>query len=129
MAVILSHCARLDVHQKRVMACRITPDPPGRQADGVMERKEFGTMTVDLLTLCDWLAEAGIAQLGMESTSEYGQPGLNLLAGKFAVCLVNAVHVPQVGVPAVAVMETVAECITMRFDAAHAATREVRVVR
>jgi transposase len=94
--VIFSHCAGLDVHKKSVMACRITPDPTGQQADGVVELKEFGTMTVDLLALCDWLAEAGITQVAMESTGEYWQPVLNLLEGNFAVCLVNAAHVKQV---------------------------------
>jgi transposase len=53
------------------MACRATLDPTGQQADGIMELKEFGTMTVDLLTLSDWLAAAGITYVAMESTSEY----------------------------------------------------------
>jgi hypothetical protein len=38
------------------MACRAPRDPTGQQADGIMELKEFGTMTVDLLALSDWLA-------------------------------------------------------------------------
>lgn len=96
MAVIFSHGAGLDMHQKTVMACRITPDPTGQQADGVMALTELGTMTLDLLALCDWLVEAGITQVAMESTGEYGKPVLNLLAGNFAVCLVNAAHVKQV---------------------------------
>jgi hypothetical protein len=41
------------------MACRATRDPTGQQADGIMELKEFGTMTADLLALSDWLAAAG----------------------------------------------------------------------
>ena len=45
MDVLFTHCGGLDVHKKTVMACRVTPDPTGEQADGLMELKEFGTMT------------------------------------------------------------------------------------
>ena len=96
MDVIVSHGLGLDVPKKSVMACRITPDPTGRQADGVMERRECGTMPFDWLASCDWLAEAGITPVAMQSTGEYGQPVLNLLEGNVAVCLVNAAHVKQV---------------------------------
>jgi hypothetical protein len=44
MDVIFTHGAGLDVHQKTVMACRLTPDPAERQADGIMELKEFGLL-------------------------------------------------------------------------------------
>jgi transposase len=96
MDVIFTHCAGLDVHKKTVMACRVTPDPTGAQADGVMELKEFGAMTVDLLALSDWLAAAGITHVAMESTGEYWKPLYNILEGDFTVFLVNAAHVKQV---------------------------------
>jgi hypothetical protein len=76
MDVIFTHCAGLDVHKKTVMACRVTPDPTGAQADGILELKEFGAMTVDLLALSDWLAAAGITHVAMESTGEYTPPGM-----------------------------------------------------
>ena len=47
---------RVGLHEKTAMACRAPRDPTGQQADGIMELKEFGTMTVDLLALSDWLA-------------------------------------------------------------------------
>jgi transposase len=96
MDVIFTHCAGLDVHKKTVMACRVTPDPTGQQADGIMELREFGTMTVELLALSDWLAAAGITHVAMESTGEYWKPLYNLLEGDFTVFLVNAAHVKQV---------------------------------
>ena len=96
MDVIFTHCAGLDVHKKTVMACRVTPNPTGRQADGIMERKAFGTMTVDLLALSDWLVEAGITHVAMESTGEYWKPVYNILEGDFTVFLVNAAHAKQV---------------------------------
>jgi penicillin V acylase-like amidase (Ntn superfamily) len=69
MDVSFTHGAGLDVHKKRVMACRLLPDPTGKQADGLMEVREFGTLTIDLLALSDWLAEAGITPVAMESTA------------------------------------------------------------
>jgi transposase len=96
MDVIFTHCAGLDVHKKSVMACRLIPDPTGKQADGLMEVREFGPLTIDLLALSDWLAEAGITPVAMESTAEYWKPVVNLLAGNFQVFLVNAAHVKRV---------------------------------
>jgi transposase len=96
MDVIFTHGAGLDVHKKTVMACRVRPDPTGQQADGVMELQEFGTMTADLLTLSDWLAEGGVTHVAMESTGEYWRPVYNLLEGNVTIFLVNAAHVKQV---------------------------------
>jgi transposase len=96
MEVLFTHCAGLDVHTKSVMACRMTPDPLGWQAEGLIEVREFGTLTVDLLSLSDWLAEAGITHVAMESTGEYWQPVFNLLEGTVQVFLVNASHVKRV---------------------------------
>ena len=96
MDVVFTHCAGLDVHKKTVMACRVTPDPPEQQADGLMEVREFGTLTIDLLALSDWLAAAGITHVAMESTGEYWKPVYNILEGDFTVFLVNAAHVKNV---------------------------------
>jgi transposase len=96
MDVVFTHCAGLDVHKKSVMACRIIPDPTGQQAEGLVELKEFGTMTIDLLALSDWLTEAGITHVAMESTGEYWKPVFNLLEGTVQVFLVNASHVKRV---------------------------------
>jgi transposase len=78
MAVVFTHCAGLDVQKKTVTACRVTPDPSGQQADGILELRVFGTMTADLLALSDWLAEVGITPVAMESTGEYWRPVYNL---------------------------------------------------
>jgi transposase len=96
MDVVFTHCAGLDVHKKTVIACRVTPDPTGHQADGIIELQEFGTMPRDLLALADWLAAVGITHVAMESTGEYWRPVYNLLEGDFTVFLVNAAHVKQV---------------------------------
>jgi transposase len=96
MDVVFTHWAGLDVHNKTVMACRVTPDPLGQQVDGLMEVKEFGTLTRDLLALSDWLSEAGVPHVAMESTGEYWKPVYNLLEGDVTVFLVNAAHVKHV---------------------------------
>jgi hypothetical protein len=78
MDVMFTHCTGLDVYKKTVLACRVTPDPTGAQADGVMELKEFGAMTGDLLALSDWLAAVGITPVAIESTGEYWKPLYNI---------------------------------------------------
>jgi hypothetical protein len=54
MDVVLTHGAGLAVHQKTVMACRMPPDPLGRQADGLLEGQACGPLTRDLWALSDW---------------------------------------------------------------------------
>ena len=96
MDVVFTHCAGLDVHKQSVMACRITPDPTGQQAEGLVAVQEFGTLTVDRLALSDWLAAASITHGAMESTGEYWKPVCNLLEGTGQVFLVHASHVKRV---------------------------------
>jgi transposase len=96
MEVIFTHCAGLDVHKKRVTACRVTPDLTGQQPDGLLELQDFGPLTSELLALSDWLADVGVTHVAMESTGEYWRPVHNLWEGTFAVFLVNAAHVKRV---------------------------------
>ncbi len=49
-------------------------------------------MTADLLALSDWLAEAGVTQVAMESTGVYWKPIWNILETRFQMLLVNAAH-------------------------------------
>lgn len=76
--------------------CRVTPDPTGQQADGLLELQAFGTRPADRLALSDWLAAAGVIHVAMESTGESWTPISRILEGSFTVCLVNAAHVKQV---------------------------------
>jgi transposase len=96
MDVVFPHCAGLDVHKKRITACRVSPDPTGQNADGVMDVQDFGTLTIELLALSDWLSEAGVTHVAIESTGEYWKPVYNLLEGTFTVFVVNAAHVKNV---------------------------------
>jgi transposase len=96
MDVVLTHCAGLDVHKKSITACRIVPDPTGQAPEGVAALQTFGTMTIELLALVDWLTAAGITHVAMERTGEYWQPVFNLLEGTVTVLLVHAAHVKNV---------------------------------
>jgi transposase len=96
MVVIFTPCAGLDVHKKRITACRVIPDPTGQQPDGLLELRDFGILTSELLALADWLADVGVTHVAMESTGEYWRPVYNLLEGTFTVFLVNAAHVKRV---------------------------------
>lgn len=96
MDIMFTHGAGLDVHTKRMTACRVTPDPTGQQADGLLALQDFGTMTADLPALSDWLAAAGVTPVAMESTGEYWKPVFHRLEESLTVFLVNAAHVTQV---------------------------------
>jgi transposase len=96
MDVVFPQCAGLDVHKKSVTACRLVSDASGQTPEGVAELRTFGTMTSELLALADWLTEAGVTHVAMESTGEYWKPVYNLLEGTVTVFLVNASHVKNV---------------------------------
>ena len=55
MEVLYPRCCGLDVHQKTVVACLITPE--GK------EIRTFKTMTSDLLQLADWIVAKGVTHL------------------------------------------------------------------
>lgn len=93
MQLVYERCAALDVHKKTVVACRVRVGPKGRRQ---IEVKTFGTTTVELLKLVDWLAEWECTHVAMESTGDYWKPIFNLLEGQVEVLLVNAKHVKHV---------------------------------
>jgi len=93
MEIIYSRCAGLDVHKKTVVACRMRS---GQNGQVEQETQTFGTKTVELLSLVDWLSEWELTHVAMESTGDYWKPVYNLLEGNFEVILVNAKHVHNV---------------------------------
>ena len=95
MDVVLTHGAGLDVHKKSLTACRLVPEPTGQNGEGIADRERFGTMTIALLALVDWLTAAGITHVAMERTGAYWQPVYNLLEGPLTVLLVHAAHVEE----------------------------------
>jgi len=93
MEVIHERCAGLDVHKCDVVACRLARDARGRSS---RETRTFKTMTQNLLELSDWLSEAGVTHVAMESTGEFWKPIYYLLEGNFELLLVNARHIKTV---------------------------------
>lgn len=93
MEILYPRCAGLDVHKKTIVASRWITSPDGSVAK---ETLTFGTTTPALLPLLDWLAEAGVTHVAMESTGVYWRPVYQLLEGSFALLVVNAQHLHRV---------------------------------
>lgn len=93
MEALYRCCAGLDVHKDTVTACVRRVDERGRARE---EIRTFGTMTGMLLALADWLLEAGVTHVAMESTGVYWKPVYHVLEGQFELLLVNAQHIKQV---------------------------------
>ena len=93
MEVIVDCCAGLDVHQATVVACA---NRSGRGGRSHKEIRSFGTMPDDLTALRDWLLEAGVTQVAMESTGVYWKPVYAALEDHFEVIVANAQHVKNV---------------------------------
>ena len=89
MTSIVERGAGLDIHQATVVATVRRPDGHGGRT---VTTQTFGTMTVDLLTLRDWLQACGVTHVAMESTGVYWKPIYYLLEDGFTVILVNMQH-------------------------------------
>ena len=93
MDIVYPCCAGLDVHKKTVVACVRRLGANGKVHKEV---RTFGTMTSELLSLADWLAQEGVTHAAMESTGVYWKPVWNILDEQFQLLLVNARHIKQV---------------------------------
>jgi transposase len=93
MRITYERVVGLDVHKKFVVAATrlLQGNEPLHE-----EKRTFGTMTVDLLALSDWLTVHGVTHVAIESTGEYWKPVFNILEDNFEVILVNAQQVSQV---------------------------------
>ncbi len=93
MRTLYDRVAGLDVHKKVIVAC-----VRYLLADGSwhIEKRNFGTMTSDLLALLDWLLSHEITHVAMESTGEYWKPVFNILENNLEVIIVNAQHISKV---------------------------------
>lgn len=93
MDVVVARCAGLDVHKDTVVACVRTPGPDGER---VSEVRTFGTFTVELLALQDWLLAHGVTLVGMESTGVFWRPVFYTLEDVVECQLLNAAHMRNV---------------------------------
>lgn len=93
MDVLVGRCAGLDVHRDTVVACVRVPGPDGQR---VSQTHTFGTMTVDLLALRDWLIAQQVTLVGMESTGVFWRPVFYTLEDAMECWLLNARHLRNV---------------------------------
>ncbi len=93
MDVLVERCAGLDVDKDSVAVCVRTPGPQGGRAQ---EKRSFGTTTVELLALRDWLLSCGVSLVGMESTGTYWRPLYYVLEDALECWVLNARHLRNV---------------------------------
>ena len=87
---IIHRCCGMDVHQKSVVA---TIDGAGLK----QETRSFGTTTSSLTELKEWLMQASITHVAMESTGVYWKPVYNVLEPSgMTIWIVNARHIKYV---------------------------------
>ena len=90
MDLVYPRCCGLDLHQRTVVACLLTPGADGQPVKTI---RTFSTMTANLVALADWLAAAGCTHVAMESTGVYWKPVWAILEDAVELLLVNARHV------------------------------------
>jgi len=91
--VVHARCAGLDVHKKSVYGCVICFEANGEKRQ---EKRSFGTVTADLLSLADWLRQHEVTHVVMEATGVYWRPVWAILEGQFELMLVNPHHVKAI---------------------------------
>ena len=93
MDQLIERCAGIDVHQATMV---VTVRVPGRDQPRAIVTQTFGTMTVELLALRDWLQAYGVTHVAIESTGVYWRPLYYLLEDALQVVLVNMKHLSHV---------------------------------
>lgn len=94
MDVLVERCCGLDVHQKTVVACVLTP---GRGSKTQRVIRTFRTVTAELDQLREWLLEQGVTHVAMESTGVYWMPVYAVLdTGELEIVVGNAAHIRNV---------------------------------
>ncbi len=88
--VIYERCCGIDVHKNMIMACVFV-------SVRKKEIRQFGTMTDDILELCQWLKDNNCQVVAMESTGVYWKPVYNILESEgIETIVVNAQHIKAV---------------------------------
>jgi transposase len=94
LRVVHPVCCGIDVHKEKLSACLAYGDDG--EGNPLVEIREFGTFTDELVLLREWLLEHDCPVMAMESTGIYWRPVHNVLEGYLEVILVNARHVKKV---------------------------------
>jgi transposase len=90
LKIVHPHAAGLDIGAREIWACV----PASSTSENV---RVFGTFTVELQALADWLVSCGIETVALESTGVYWIPVFELLEARgLTVYLVNSWHLKHV---------------------------------
>jgi len=92
MELTYARCAGLDVHKDTVVAC-VRAERDGRIH---RETRTFGTMTIDLLALQQWLVDEQVTHVAMEATGVYWKPVWHILEPVCTLILANPAHIKNV---------------------------------
>ena len=82
----IERCAGIDIGKQRLAVC-VMVGPLAEEPR--IELREYGTTPGELEQLRDWLVQAGVTQVVMESTGSYWKPVFNVLEGAVGVYLAN----------------------------------------
>src|SRR4051812_43115107 len=90
MQIIHPQCGGIDVHKKRIAACRIAC----RDGRVQMEGRMFGAYTAELKRMAEWFAEWDVNDVAMESTGPYWRPVWYVLEAQgLRLTLANPAHI------------------------------------
>ncbi len=92
MEVMHKTCAGMDVHKDSIVVC--VRSMKGSKVD--REVRTFGTKTLELIELGDWLEERGCEIAVLEATGVYWKPVWHMLTGRVELVLANAHEVRNV---------------------------------
>ncbi len=90
---VVERCCGLDVHKDTVVACVRTPGEGGNRRQEV---RTFGTTTLALLGLRDWLVAEKVTLVAMESTGVYWKCPYYVLEDDVECWVLNARHMRNV---------------------------------
>ena len=93
MDTIVDRACGLDVHQAVVVATVLVGGPAHKP---YKETRTFGTVTRELVALCEWLTSLQVTHVGMESSGIYWKPVYAILEGHFTLIVGNAHHIKNV---------------------------------
>ena len=80
--------AGIDVHKRVLMAVLGGSSEEGKSRR--FERRRFGSTSLELAHLAQWLEARGVTEVVMESTAQYGKPVWLALEGRFGLHLAQA---------------------------------------
>jgi len=93
MQVVYARCGGIDVHKRRIVACRIWSDPEPVQ----VEQMCLGSYTSQLQQLAQWFREREVLDVAMEATGPYWRPVWNVREAEgLRLTLANPEHIRAV---------------------------------